>query len=269
MWRRARKPAPASFTPPANALDAAELRRSSQNGEDGVIAEILRRIGAPARFFVEFGAEDGREGNCAALAEDGWAGLLIEADPAKHAALAERWRDRPDVRTRNDRLVPETIEDVFRAEQVPAEPAVVSIDVDSIDWYLWEALETFRPRLVVIEYNASLPPGRKLVQPRELAGEWDGTDFFGASLAALEALAERKGYALVHTERHGVNAFFVRSDLVGDLPTGRAALRRPANYFGSGAGHPRDLQNRPWVDLDAGGELVRLDQRASAVVESE
>jgi hypothetical protein len=243
-----------------NILDSAERSHRSQNGEDGVIAEILRRIHALARYFVEFGAEDGAEGNCAALAEDGWAGLFMEADPEKHAALATMWRDQPQVVTRLASVEPGNIEALFSASGVPSEPDVVSIDVDSVDWYLWQALTSYEPRLVVVEYNASLPLDRKLVQPLDIAGEWDGTDFFGASLAAYEELAARKRYTLVHTERHGVNAFFVRDDLLKGtgLPHGSTALRRRANYFGTGHGHPRDPQDRPWVDLDAGGRLVRL-----------
>jgi hypothetical protein len=237
-----------------------EGRRRSQNGEDGVIAEILRRIGTRHRFFVEFGAENGAEGNCAILAEAGWTGLFMEADLAKFAALRAAWRHRPQVRTRRVSVEPDTIERLFAEAGVPPDPDVVSIDVDSIDWHLWQALRRYEPRLVVIEYNAGLPLESRLVQPLELAGTWDGTDWFGASLGAFEALAESKGYALVHTETRGVNAFFVRRDLLPgtDLPSGDAVARHRANYFGAGQGHPRDPQNRPWLELDSGG-LVRLE----------
>lgn len=243
---------------PVVSLEGYEQRRRSQNGEDGVIAEIVRRIGAPGRFFVEFGAEEGLEGNCAALAEDGWSGLYIEADAAKFAALEANWRHRPEIRTRHALVEPETIEALFAEAGVPLEPDVLSIDVDSTDWYLWEALVSYRPRLVVVEYNASLPLDRRLVRLRDHDG-WDGSDYFGASLGAFEALGERKGYALVHTERRGVNAFFVRRDLLPGtgLPSGDEVPRHEANYYDTGRGHPRDPRNRPWVDLDAGGALVR------------
>jgi FkbM family methyltransferase len=241
-------------------LTAVEFSRSSQNGEDGVIAAILDRIGAPGRWFVEFGAEEGREGNCVALANDGWSGLFMEADPAKFAALQAGWSGAERVRTRQAEVTPDTIEGLLAAAGVPAEPDVLSIDIDSSDYYVWEAITAHRPRLVVIEYNASLPLDRALVQPLDPAARWDGTDHFGASLGAYERLAEAKGYALVHTDSAGVNAFFVRRDLLdgSGLPTGAAVRRHPANYFGSGRGHPRDPEDRPWVDLDAGGDLVRV-----------
>ncbi len=79
---------------PADGRDRAdftawELRAFSQNGEDGVLAEILARIGAPIRSFVEFGAQSGREGNCVFLADvAGWGGVFIEADAEQFAELS-------------------------------------------------------------------------------------------------------------------------------------------------------------------------------------
>jgi hypothetical protein len=244
-------------------LEPYEESRRSQNGEDGVIAEILRRIGALRRFFVEFGAEEGVEGNCAALAEDGWSGLYIEADAVKFSGLEARWRHRPDIRTRHARVQPHTIEALFEAAEVPRDLDLLSIDVDSNDWYLWDSLVSYSPRLLVIEYNASLPLGSRLVRRLDPEDSWDGTDYFGASLGAYEALGNRKGYALVHTETCGVNAFFVRRDLLAatGLPSGSAVPRHRANYYNTGRGHPPDPQNRPWVDLDAGGALVQRTRR--------
>lgn len=228
-----------------------------------MIAAILERIGTSTRWFVEFGAEDGAQGNCVALARDGWQGLFMEADEAKFAALEAAWSRHAGVLTRQVRVEPDTFEGLLAVAGVPEEPDVLSIDIDSNDWYVWEALDAYRPRLVVVEYNGSLSLDRALVQPLDLGEGWDGTDFFGASLGAYEALAERKGYALVHTDSTGVNAFFVRVDLLAGsgLPSGPAALRHTANYFGTGRGHPPDPHDRPWVDLDADGALARVERR--------
>src|SRR5437763_12908128 len=83
----------------AGDLRGYEQRVSSQNGEDGIIREILRRVGTGPRCFVEYGAESGHEGNCARLARaEGWAGLFLEADPEHFAKLAAHYRDFPRVR---------------------------------------------------------------------------------------------------------------------------------------------------------------------------
>src|SRR5476649_1423161 len=50
----------------------------SQNGEDGMIAEIFRRIGCESKFFVEIGIEDGLQNNTRFLLEQGWQGVWIE-----------------------------------------------------------------------------------------------------------------------------------------------------------------------------------------------
>jgi hypothetical protein len=219
-------------------LTAYELGVYSQNGEDGVIAEVLRRIGPGRREFVEFGVEHGVEGNCVALADVcGWGGLFLEADEDKARGLAWKYRDNPRVRTAQATVTAESIDALFAEHGVSAEPDIVSIDVDGNDLWLWRALTHARPRLLIVEYNANLDQRRPLVQPYDPGWRWGGTDYFGASLAALEVVGREKGYSLVHTELAGVNAFFVRDDLVHHFE-GLGVPRRPANYDGRGGGHP-------------------------------
>src|SRR4051794_15249841 len=62
----------------AGDLRGYERRVYSQNGEDGIIQEILGRVGVLNRFFVEVGVESGRECNCARLLlEEGWRGVFF------------------------------------------------------------------------------------------------------------------------------------------------------------------------------------------------
>jgi hypothetical protein len=235
----------------SGALTEHEIRCFSQNGEDGVIAEILARIGCGREFFVEFGVEDGREGNCVFLADVlGWNGLFIEADRAKCAALARKYSGVPGVTTLNVTVTPENIEGLLAHAGAPSEPTVLSVDVDGNDYWIWQAVERYHPRVVVIEYNAGLPPGCQLVQPREHAF-WDGTDFFGASLWALCSLAERKGYRLVHTELAATNAFFVRGDLASERfpPADEVPHRHEPNYLLRGGRHPPDPLGRKYTDV--------------------
>lgn len=209
-----------------------ELKAFSQNGEDGVIQEVLRRVGRGSETFAEFGIGTGAEGNCVFLAQVlRWHGVFLEGDVASHAFLARRFEHVPGVSSVNAYVRPDTIDELLCRHGVDPEPAVLSIDVDGNDYYLWERLKSVRPRLLVIEYNAALDPQVEQVQPYSPTGP-DGTAFFGASLGALEALGRRKGYRLVHTELAGVNAFFVREELAGNafLPVEKVP-RRPANYY--------------------------------------
>ena len=244
--------------PPAD-LTGYELRVFSQNGEDGVLAEIIRRSGAPGRWFVEFGAGDGTENNCGLLADVlGWSGLFIDGGDAQYAGLAHRYAANPRVAAAQALIGPGNVEELFGAHDVPAEPDVLSIDVDGSDYWIWAAIGAFRPRIVVIEYNGALPPGRRLVQPRD-AGPWDETDFYGASIEALESLAAAKGYRLVHTELTGNNAFFVRDDLDGEYPAAVDVPRRRTNFWLAGARHPADPHGRRYVDLDAASRQAHTE----------
>jgi hypothetical protein len=213
--------------PPARTLAEAEAQLCSQNGEDGVLAELLDRTGPAGRWFVEFGAGPGLEGNCVLLADAlGWHGLFIEADPVHHRLLEHKYRANRRVTTLHGRVVPANVEAMLAGAGVPRDFDVLSIDVDGNDYWIWRALRGFAPRIVVIEYNASLGGQDALTQPLDEAHEWDGTTFFGASIRALEELGRARGYRLVHLERAGVNAFFVREDVAGGLEA--VAPRPPA-----------------------------------------
>ena len=238
-------------------LEGYELRGFSQNGEDGVLAEILTRIGAHDRFFVEFGIESGREGTCVYLADvAGWDGLFIEADPDMYRELSERYAGNGRVQTIEALVTPGNVEQLFADAGVPESLDILSVDVDGSDYWIWEALQGYRPRIVVIEYNSALPADTRLVQPRDHGG-WEGTDFQGASLDAMVRLGAQKGYQLVHTDTSGVNAFFVRGELAGArFPAPESIPKREPNYFHVGYHHPPDTKEQKYLDLDT-GKLVR------------
>ncbi len=199
----------------ANDLRGYERRVYSQNGEDGILQEIFRRIGTTCRYFVEIGVEDGRECNCARLAlEEGWSGLFVEADARHFAGLVERYRARREVRCFYAMATSASIEPLLRSQAVPPDLDLLSIDIDGNDYWVWAAIENWRPRVVVIEYNAAHAPPRRWVMREDPDHRWDGTTYYGASLASLTALGRKKGYTLVATDSTGVNAFFVRNELV-------------------------------------------------------
>jgi hypothetical protein len=202
-------------------LNRHELRVCSQNGEDGSIAEIFRRIGTGNRFFVEFGASDGVENNTALLLRQGWSGLWIDADTAavnKAKETFARYIADGKLTVLEEFITAENIEGLFRKGKVPEEFDLLSIDIDRNDYHVWEKISHYRPRVAVIEYNSGIPPTMSWVIPYDpKAFGWNefGTGN-GASLKALEELGARKGYRLVGCELCGVNSFFVRNDLVGD-----------------------------------------------------
>lgn len=200
-------------------LNHHELTVHSQGGEDGILSEIFHRVGATDRRFVEIGIGDALQTNTTYRLELGWSGLWLEADEA----YVERARRRLEDAVRGGRLdvrhafvTVRNVSSLLRDAGVPPEFDLLSLDVDRNTWHLWDALEGFRPRVVVVEYNASIPPTDEWVLPYDENRTWDGSVRFGAGLKSYERLGREKGYRLVGCNLAGVNAFFVRSDLVGD-----------------------------------------------------
>lgn len=185
-------------------LNHYESKINSQNGEDGILQAIFCKIGVTNTFCVEFGVEDGTERNTRYLCEkQGWTSLLL--DPAENnPAFIKR-----------EFITVQNINDVFKKYDVPHHFDLLSIDIDGNDYWVWKALAPcYSPSVVVMEYNAKIPPTDSKTIAYEPDFSWDGTDYFGASLLALVRLACEKGYTLVGCESKGVNAFFVRNDKI-------------------------------------------------------
>ena len=217
----------------------------SQNDEDGILAEIFRRIGTSGRTFVEIGAGAGLENNTLALLVQGWRGLWVESDNAKAARARTNlaaYVASDQLRVENVLVTRDNVDALLHKSAPSAEPDLLSIDVDGNDYHLWQAVQSISPRVVVMEYNASWFPPMSLAVAYQERFEWKANTYFGASLKALELLAERKGYHLVGCCFAGVNAFFVRADLCGthfSEPYTAENHYEPARYWMlRTAGHP-------------------------------
>ncbi|MGE0607022.1 MAG: hypothetical protein AB7O62_08005 [Pirellulales bacterium] len=219
-----------------------ESRTYSQNGEDGVLDRLFEVLGTTNRFCVEFGVGPGaRQCNTRRLREqDGWTGLLMDcAVEPNHPFI------------RQENITAESINEVFARHQVPDEFDLLSIDIDGNDYWVWKALDArYRPRVLVMEYNASVPPTQSRTIEYDPSFSWGGTDYFGASLLALARLSRRKGYTLAYCESRGINAFFVRSDICPFPEESVEELYRAPDYAGgkllgrlfwpAGRGHKKD-----------------------------
>jgi hypothetical protein len=188
----------------------------SQNGEDGMLREIFRRIGTTNRIFAEVGIGDGNQNNTAFLLAQGWTGFWIEGNDRFVANIAHREDLKDSLKYLVSFATRENIASLFQQLGVPNEPDLISLDIDQNTYYLWEALHTYRPRVVIVEYNAALPPDLDWKVNYRADRTWDGTQNYGASLKAYELLGRQRGYSLVGCDFIGVNAFFVRDDLVAD-----------------------------------------------------
>lgn len=187
--------------------------------EDGIQSEIFRRIGTTNRQFIEIGCGDGLQNNTVYLLLSGWAGLWIDACPENIASVRRHlggYLASDKLAVRRALVAKNNINALIREAGLNKEPDLLVIDIDGNDYHVWESLDCIRPRAVCIEYNATFRPPIKVVQPYKANWVWDGSNFGGASLKALEALGQKKRYALVGCCSAGSNAYFIREDLVGD-----------------------------------------------------
>jgi hypothetical protein len=204
-------------------LGAHEFQMFSQSGADGIVAEIFRRIGRASSVFVEFGVGDGLENNTTALLLQGWSGIWIEASKRNIRQIRKELRPLIDGRKLTvlaQFVTRDNIVAHLEGCSLPHDPDLVSIDIDGNDYWVWEALlSRYAPRVAVVEYNALLGPSAPWVMeynPAHARERVIATSYYGASLKALEMLGRRKGYSLVGCDFLGVNAFFVRNDLLED-----------------------------------------------------
>jgi len=183
---------------------------TSQTGDDGIIAKIFEIISEHGSTCVEFGAWDGihYSNTYNLISSMGWSGYLIEANKAKFAALQNTYESNKYavlinwfVRLNKGEG---TLDEILCEYNCPINFDLLSIDIDGNDYYVWEGMTNFFPKVVVIEFNPSIPNDVVFVQKKSFEVNQ------GCSLLALVMLAEKKDYKLVCANEF--NAFFVRNE---------------------------------------------------------
>lgn len=186
----------------------------SQFGEDGILEELFRRLPAVtgrSAYCVEFGAWDGTYlSNCANfILSSQWSALLIEGDRQRGKTLSKTFSDRPDVATMTAMVglnAGSQLDDLLSRVNAPDDFELLSIDVDGMDYWIFDSLHRFCPKVVVIEFNPTLGSRARYIQaPNPRFNQ-------GSSAAAIADLAESKGYQAVAATH--CNLIFVREDLL-------------------------------------------------------
>lgn len=179
---------------------------TSQWGEDGIIEEILKRIGTGSTgTCVEFGAWDGKHmSNTYNLWHNkGWSAVLIEGDSKRATDLKDAIREYSKV-TPYRAFVEETgvnSLDSILSKLSRTSIDLLSIDIDGDDYYIFKSLSN-RPRVIIVEYNPTIPPHLSIISNK---GE-----YFGSSAKAIVELGKEKGYSLVAITE--TNCIFVTND---------------------------------------------------------
>jgi hypothetical protein len=192
---------------------------SSQMDEDGITLSILHEIGIESRRFVEVGSGV-NGGNSGFLARElGFSGLMLDADPVCIEVIGQTF-DRSRVTSACEWITAESIDDVVAQHGATGDIDVLGIDIDGNDIWVWDACTACDPRLVIIEFNPMWGPDRRVAVPYDPSFDrhQHKSIYFGASLAAVAAMGERKGYRLVATTPGAANAYLLRDDVGTHVP---------------------------------------------------
>lgn len=237
----------------------------SQTDEDGILLYLFAVLGTTNRLCVEICAGDGIECNTANLiVNHGWHGLLVDGARENIDRGTQFYSSLPDTRIYPPHLAHawvtrDSVNDLVRNHGFEGEIDLLSLDLDGVDYWIWDALEIISPRVVVTEYQDILGPDRSWTVP--YSDDFDASHypmspggvptFAGASLRAFTMLASGKGYRLVGVNRYGYNAFFVRNDVAGDTV--------PAVDVADCFSHPKVIEGMaerfplvadlPWVEV--------------------
>lgn len=194
----------------------------SQWGDDGIIQWLLRHIEFPNQTFIEFGVEDYRESNTRFLMmNNNWAGLVIDGSEKNISRIRNSeyfWKY--DLQAKAKFITAENINELILSSGLAPEVGILHIDLDGNDYWIWRAIDSINPVIVIMEFNSVFGINRPITVPYD--SSFTRTKFHysnlyaGASLLALNYLSEQKGYSLIGCNSAGNNAYFVKNNYLNE-----------------------------------------------------
>jgi hypothetical protein len=131
------------------ALPGRERRVFSQNHEDGITLALIEQIKPKKKFFVEFGTESGAEVNTRDIRENhGWTGIMLDGS-----------HEIPSINLHKTMILEETIVSEFQKYNVPIDMGILSVDIDSYDFWISKAIleAGYKPDIIITEVK-TVPP---------------------------------------------------------------------------------------------------------------
>jgi hypothetical protein len=260
-----------------SSLGEVEFQVFSQRGEDGILQYIISKIEIPHKMFIEFGVENYTEANTRfLLINNNWSGLVIDGDKNNIDFIKKDfiyWKY--DITAYHSFITRDNINELISRYSKVEDIGLLSVDIDGNDYWVWEAIDKIKPRIVTCEYNSAFGPSQKISIPYSDSFQRTNAHYsnlyFGASLAAFCHLAEAKGYDFIGTAEPGVNAFFVRRDLSAPFKKFSAeegfrpsANRDSRDQKGNLSFLPHEqrlplIKNMPVVDVSSGKTYIIKD----------
>ena len=204
----------------------------SQNGEDGIIQELLIRLQKKISkdpWCVEFGAWDGiHMSNTFNLVKNGWNAFYIEGNSERYKELKKTCNNFSKLYSacryvEKDNQSPNSLDNILKSKDIPNDFDILSIDIDSFDLEIWESLKNYSPKIVIIEINSGFLPGI-LKWHKGKPGEKSGGNSFSATLI----VAKNKGYQLIC---HTGNMIFIKKEYLDFINLNEKYITYPELLF--------------------------------------
>ena len=133
------------------------FRVFSQFEEDGKLLFIFSVIGMNNKKFIEIGSNDGINSNCANLYFNfGWYGLFIDSEKQNikrgrkfYSKYPSPWQYKPQFVC--EKVTRDNINHIIDKSGINGEIALLSIDIDGNDYWIWDAISAANPKVVIIE----------------------------------------------------------------------------------------------------------------------
>lgn len=249
---------------PLPGLKEVGFKAFSQTDEDGILLYIFSIIGTANKTCVEICAGAGFECNTSnLLINHGWHGLLVDGNEAAVKQGQEFYKRHPCTYVYPPVFVHrwitrDNINEVLGSNGFEGEIDLLSLDLDGVDYWIWDAITVIKPRVVVAEYQDIIGSDRAVTVP--YSDDFNSSiypmtlgmpNFSGASLPAFVKLATKKGYRLVGCNRLGYNAFFVLNPLgEKQIPAidVRECFKHPKVQWGMKERYPT-VKDLPWVEV--------------------
>ena len=194
----------------------------SQFNEDSIIQFLIQNLEIQNKIFIEIGVENYEEANTRYLLENNnWEGMILDNSKENISFIKKQnyyWRYK--LKAEKEFVNVENINGIIQKYKYPKNIGLLSIDVDGNDYWIWNAIKTINPDILVIEYNALFGVNKSLTIKYDANFKRPDVGIYkclyGASLKALTELSDKKGYSLVATNLNGNNAFFVKNSLLNE-----------------------------------------------------
>ncbi|MFT5581741.1 MAG: hypothetical protein ACI9G9_001000 [Psychromonas sp.] len=210
----------------------------SQFEEDGLLLFVISQMDELPKTYLEFGADDGINSNTANLHfHHDWTGLYLDGNKKaieRGRHFYKKWGN-PKVANPtfiNDFIRVDNINQLITKGGLKGDIGLMSVDIDGNDYWVWEAIDTISPQIVIIETHNEFGT-HDIVVPYDPDYFYPGKhpEYHGASPVAMTNLAKHKGYRLVGANELGFNFIFIKEGLAPQLPTVEveSLLQHPSN----------------------------------------